>query len=440
MPLIQATDARGDRVPYVFTKTGRDDAPASPTSKPPFYTRIKIAGTWTIRKLRGVTLSTARQEVALMRASQANALALGQADPLARRADPVTVADLIRTYRAAGCPDAHNQPAPADKRATIDTYLDNLSRYWARHTPPQNPPENNPRPITLAECDRFHTWRTTGPGRVKQGAGHRTVDLELTALSRLLTWAARADLATHNPIARRVTYQRPHDVTHCTDRMPADDDTLHRLAASMMTRPGSAVLGWQCLFEALTGCRTSEIVSLRMDAQSHGHTADPGYVDDRALWIRRSKHGMFPWILLQCAPDHSPLADLLRAHREWHGRTHPGSPWYFPTHGDPSKHTPARWLTTVLRRECPKLGIPHIASHGLRAYHVRVLRSLGIDDSEIAKRLGHRSGVQLVEKTYGVPEPGWFGRKVLDFLPENAPNAWAPWLPAEADNIARVSF
>lgn len=60
---------------------------------------------------------------------------------------------------------------------------------------------------------------------------------------------------------------------------------------------------------------------------------------------------------------------------------------------------------------------------------MRCLRSLGVDDSEISKRLGHRSGVALVERTYGESEPGWFARRELDFMPSDGRPAWSPWLP-----------
>ncbi len=60
--------------------------------------------------------------------------------------------------------------------------------------------------------------------------------------------------------------------------------------------------------------------------------------------------------------------------------------------------------------------------------HVRVLRSQGIDNREIAKRLGQRSDVGLVERVYGRSKPGCFGARKLDFLPESGPPSWSPWL------------
>ena len=133
------------------------------------------------------------------------------------------------------------------------------------------------------------------------------------------------------------------------------------------------------------------------------------------------------------------LAALCNWHdTRYHGRT--ANDWYLPGR-DPKQPTAVCSLTQALRRACRALQLPHMVSHGLRAYYVRVLRAQEIDDSEISKRLGQRSGVGLVERVYGLAEPGWFGSKALDWLPAktgqpgDVPVAWAKWLPLTATNI-----
>ena len=65
----------------------------------------------------------------------------------------------------------------------------------------------------------------------------------------------------------------------------------------------------------------------------------------------------------------------------------------------------------------------------MRAFYVRTARSLGHDDTEISIRLGHRSGTDLVQKTYGIAEPNWRGKGLQDWLPETvADTAYKAWL------------
>ena len=57
-----------------------------------------------------------------------------------------------------------------------------------------------------------------------------------------------------------------------------------------------------------------------------------------------------------------------------------------------------------------------------------------MDDTEIAIRLGHRSGADLVQKTYGIAEPNWCGKGLQDRLPEPvADTAYKAWLGTPLD-------
>jgi hypothetical protein len=69
--------------------------------------------------------------------------------------------------------------------------------------------------------------------------------------------------------------------------------------------------------------------------------------------------------------------------------------------------------------------------------NVRVARSQGISDSEIAIRLGQGSGVALVEKTYGTAEPGWIGSKKLDWIPKGEA-AWSTFTAGKEKILAAV--
>ena len=383
------------------------------------YGEFNVFGRRTKRRLTAIAVRQAREEIARKKSDHARARIGLCPDPFA---PPVRIRDLIEKYTAAGCPDRRRQARAGDKLDHCKAQLTNLAGFWGDYAP-----EN----VTVGACDRYHDYRVA---RVARGPGHRSVEVELCALSSVLHWAARSELIRYNPLASgRPTYRRAETVVHCSSSMPESDEELHTLGAHLLDNPRSEVLGWQLLLEALTGCRTSEILRLRWDAGKIGTEGGPGYRDDTSLYVNRCKHGIFPYVLLDVIPGHSPLRDLLTALRHWHDIRYPRSPWFLPGR-DPSQPLDPSSLDHALSRATPLLDLPRRTSHGLRAFHVRALRSLGIDDSEIAKRLGQRSGVGLVERVYGRSEPGWFGLKRVDFLPDSTtPNSWLKWLPTRED-------
>jgi integrase len=382
-----------------------------------FVGRFQFDGRWTWRKLASITLRSAKEERAKLQADHERA-AIGLAeDPFKRRQ---TVADIVDTYLRVGCPDRYRRART--KLGEVPTQLARVKECLGAIRAEE---------LTAADCNRYHDWRVT---RVRRGDGHRTVEIELAQLSGALRWAAGSGLIVGNPLAQgRPTYTAAGDVRHCTATMPASDDELHAIATFLISDPYSESAGWQLLLEALTGCRTSEVLALRWDA-SPGR---PGQVTEQFLFVDRAKKGehassLFPYVLLDQSPGVSPLRDLLQAMRRWHDQRFPSSPWFLPGRSIEAPSDPGR-LTHALKRATAALGLPHRTSHGLRAFYVRTARSLGLPDHEIAMRLGHRSGVQLIERTYGVPEPGWFGQRKQDWRPETVPCAWAKWL--EAGNV-----
>jgi integrase len=387
------------------------------------YGEFRIFGRRTKRRLQAIAVRAGREEIARKKSDHARARMRLCPDPFA---PPVTIASLIRGYRDAGCPDRKRQPRSGVALNACLHNLETLTAFWGSMQPEE---------ITMGACDRYHDARV---GQVTRGAGHRTVEIELCTLSNLLTWAARADYCRFNPLAAgRPSYRVAGDVRHCNAVMPESDDELHMLANHIMEDPRGEVLGWQLLLEALTGCRTSEILRLRWDAIKVGAAGQPGYQDETSLYVKRSKHGIFPYILKDASPQNSALREVLLALRAWHDDRFPTSPWYLPGRS-PQEPVDQHSLGHALARACPLLDLPHRTSHGLRAFHVRALRSLGIDDSEIAKRLGQRSGVGLVERVYGRSEPGWFGSGKIDFRPDPAgdiPCAWVKWLATDTKII-----
>lgn len=380
---------------YVYTRRG--------SAGPPFYTRIQIAQsagadpTPTVRKLKAATVKTAATEAQRMRHEQGEAAALRLGDPLAFDKAPKTVGWLCRDYQRS---EHYGRYGSREGRRIAA-----LLTFW------EAIPVDR---VNLGLCDDYHAWRTIKGHKITRGPGHRTVDIELTTLSTVFAWAIRRDFIKRNPIGGRGRYQPTRAVKHCTGAMPKNDEQVHQLASELFKDPRSVSLGWQLLYEAFTGARSSEIVKLRWDAFDR---YQPGFITGAYLSITRSKHGISPWIIL-----HPALRQLIAAHQEFKAQSPAISPWFFP--GDkPDQAVASDSLTRALARICPKLDLHHITSHGLRAYHVRALRSQGIDDSEISKRLGHASGVRLVETTYGVTEPGWFGAGELDFMP-SGPTAW----------------
>ena len=189
----------------------------------------------------------------------------------------------------------------------------------------------------------------------------------------------------------------------------------------------SEVLGWQCLFEAYTGLRTGEALSLRVDARPD----EPGGItqDGGSLCVRRSKN---PSRDNPYAQVHDGLEELLSAHKAWHQQRYPNSPRYFPGRDrEAGGHVIKEALTRSLDRlfETKALKKKFI-SHGMRAFYVLVRRSHGISDTQIAWEINHTGGVATLEAVYGGIPPHWLqghGPK-LSWMPKGKP-AWKAMRP-----------
>lgn len=245
----------------------------------------------------------------------------------------------------------------------------------------------------------------------------RCADLELYTLSNALTSGVRMDFIPSNSIAYHwPRFHRAADGKHWREFAPAAGDVLHMLAPSQLSAPPTEALGWQLLFEAFTGCRTSEILDLRMDAKDN---STPGFIEGDWLWLKRRKNGTNPFALI-----HPALRQAIEAHREWHARRFPGHPMWIPHRFNRARSADVGALTQALRRICPLLGLPKRTSHGLRAYYVTVRRSQGISDAQIAAEIGDATGAAIIAETYGAVPPNWQGGQDLGFMSVDAPPSW----------------
>lgn len=392
-----------------------------------FHYKFTINGVLRYKKLDAITKTMAKKEAEHKQAAHnaaRNGLldsnGLPYADPFAAVAtvDSTTCGAIRDAWKAAGCPSFGTVPQPlqTDKR---DVYIQEMSHAvnFFKDTPAEH--------LSLKLLDDFFAAMLKG----KPTSYARSVDKSLSKLSALLTWAVRREIIKTNPIRTKVKYRNSDDVIHCTAHQPRSDEELHQLGRYFLegSRVATEALGWQMLFEAYTGCRTGEILAMRMDAREE----EPGFVNWAlgSLYIKRLKHGINPFVLLEQKAGIAPLVDLVKAHRAWHRARFGGrSPWYFPNR-DKTGPAHKNSLCHGLARATAELNLPKRTSHGLRAFYVRTARSLGHDDTEISIRLGHRSGTDLVQKTYGVAEPNWRGKGLQDWLPEPVTDtAYKAWL------------
>lgn len=374
-----------------------------------FWERPFLDGQQTTRKLQSRSLRHAQLEAASNRSNLALSKIGRAVDPYAR-ADVFTVARVLEFYSAADCPQRNEQPRTGKQLSEERRSIENLSRHlggmlWTK--------------LTLEDLRAYHGRRL---GEISRGKGHRTVDIEERCLSAAFRWAVRNQKKTgvdRNPVAHdRLLHCRAASVRHCRDVMPADAAELHALARALLGRRQSEAVGWQLLFEALIGQRTSETLRLRMDAAA---PFQAGFVQGRHLYLYQSQtsKGTFPYVEI-----HPALQECLKEHRRWHQARFPAAPWYFPSlFGGGVNPLRPDALTHAMRRVARQLGLPARASHGLRSFYVNVLRSQGKPDAEIALRIGHKTGGRLIVQVYGEILP-----YKLSWTPSTGQPAWSGWV------------
>jgi integrase len=393
-----------------------------------YWERPKIDGVRTMRKVQGRNERAARIVLGNRRAKQAMAAEDLAIDPY-KRTSKAQFKELAEFYLESGCPK-QDESARVDKQLTDEksrvAHLVNFfgSREWDK--------------ITIDDWRSYANHRKAlvkAKFRTGNRVGYRAIDLERATASSIFRWAMRSPArtgVTENPFRNDFPrFQRSSMVRHCRDCQPANADELHQLAGLLLAERDSESLGWQMLFEAFVGQRTHEILTLRIDAKPR----EAGFIETKKIgktvqpWklhlFRSETHkGTFDHILI-----HPALREALQVHHDWHQERFPNSPWYFPSPDDPSRPVDKNSLTKALARITKALGLPTRTSHGLRSYHVNVLRSDRDDDgnpklsdAEIGLRIGHKSGGKLIVDVYGT-----IGDKI-SFMPQKQPVAWAKFL------------
>lgn len=359
-----------------------------------WWMRPTVSGRRTWRKLASLSIDEARVEAAAVIADHRRSqLGLAQ-DPFST--PPVkTFRELAESYVAAGCPDrggrSRSPVAEARERRNIARLVPVLGGL-----PPMG--------VNHYQARLYGQTRGDAP---------RAADVELATASNVLNWAVQSGIITANPLRGRVRVQRPETVRHARDCMPASGDEVHALAKTLLAVQASQSVGWQLILQAFTGCRTQELLALRMNPEPKG----PGWVEGRWLYIRRAKRGLYPYVEI-----HPALARAIEAHHAWHRDRFADSDFWFP--GQSGILPLGRVaLTMALDRICPKLGMRKITAHGLRAFYVTVHRSLGESDEQVAARIGDATA-SLISSTYGNLPEVWSGGDPLDWMPKSGIPAW----------------
>jgi len=283
--------------------------------------------------------------------------------------------------------------------------------------------------------------------RARGQTGDRVIDVELAALSCLCQWAQAVRLLDRNPFADRPRHRRAEDVAHCNEFRPGTDEELHAILGWLWSAEqplerivAAAGLAW-C---ALTGQRPGEIAALRADTHAIGDLRPPGTrwtVRDgtERIAVSRSKNGINPAVRV-----HPALAEFIDAWLPYRAQRWPRSPWYFPRPDGPAEPLPQDRLGTALEAAVQTLGLPERHPHAMRAYYVRVRRSDGIDDAQIAVELGQGSGPGLVVRTYGRCDD-ILGDGAFDWLPQGpeskpAAPAWQFLRDPESTGMKATKF
>lgn len=313
-----------------------------------------------------------------------------------------TFAVLAKLYLDAGCPDKRLQPRGDVFTRAERIRLSSLTTYFGHHPCDE---------IRLKLLPAFAAWRMR---QVSRGSGERTVDLDLCTLSNVLNYGVAIGQLEMNWIAiNRPRYRRASAVRHARVLMPASADVIHQLADHLLADLRSEVFGWMTLFALFTGCRTSELLRLRLDAPA---APEAGFVENGHLFLgRRSKNGTNPWCAI--GPE---FAQMFECFRNWHGERYPKNPFYFP--GRMGGCVGEFGHGHALARAARVLELPHTTPHALRAYYVTKRRRDGIPDAYVAAEIGDKT-VALISETYGdVP-----GGTPLSWTPTTRLPAWLLW-------------
>ncbi len=342
--------------------------------------------------------------------------AITAAQTMGRAGGANTFAALAQLYLDAGCPSKNLETRTENFITDETARVRNLKDYFG-HMPADE--------IRLKTLPPYAAWRRR---RVRFGTGERTVDKDLCTLSNVLNYGIAIGEVEMNWISHnRPHYRKAEDVRHSRQIMPASADVIHQIVEHFFDRQTSQVFGWLTLFAMFTGCRTSELLRLRLDAAS---AYDPGHIAHDHLYLgRRSKSGVSPWCAIGVE-----FSQMLQCFKNWHSTLKTQSPHYFPSPRDPARTVGPYGHGLALKRSCLQLSLSHTTPHALRAYYVTKRRRDGISDSLVAEEIGDKT-VTLISSTYG----DLAGGDKLSWLPKDRLPAWQRW-QTPAQKLAKVDF
>ncbi len=156
-----------------------------------------------------------------------------------KEAEILTVGGHHCPYEHDGYLDKHLQPRIGKTRSDEERHADS-SKFWGKVLVPD---------VSDAACDEYAEWRKK---RIRQGTGERTVDRELST-STTPSAMPNDGTAPIQPAFGPAKIPDRQMVKHCREFMTGSADELHACARQMMSNPHSVVLGFQVLFEAMTG-------------------------------------------------------------------------------------------------------------------------------------------------------------------------------------------
>lgn len=344
--------------------------------------------------------------------------AIKQAAALATIGIEHKFSEIARLYLDRDCPNKRFEPRPGPFTDAERPRIDNLVAYFGNFTADE---------ITLDKLPAYMAWRIRQGKRTKR-TRLRSVDKDTQTLSNVLRFAVMSKLATANHVHHgRPRYQKTTAVRHCRSVAPPDADTIHQVAGKFLETIRSEVFAWLTLHEYLTGCRTAELLELRLDspAGESGHFQVSRKDPNKGLLHlgQRKKRGIEPYCIV--GPE---FLEMRRCFLRWHSeRFGDKTQWYFPG-GDGISRLESTSFAHALPRIARKLGLRHLTPHGLRSYYVTKRRSDGASDVQIAGEIGDKT-VALMQTTYGSRPSNWLDGEPLSWLPRHELPAWLVWRP-----------
>lgn len=329
--------------------------------------------------------------------------------------------ELAKLYSDADCPNKKLEGRPESFCTDERIRLKSLDKYFGKMSAAE---------IRLSHIPAYARWRMRQKGR---GTKQRATDKDLQTLSNVMNYGvAIGQLELNYVRSGRPRYRKFEDVKHCRESAPENADVIHQIADNLFDGVKSESSGWLLLFSMFTGCRTSELRRLRIDAKNDSQPGFIRYSDGLPdfcgmkvrgyLYLgRRSKHGMNPWSAI--FPE---FAQMLECFQRWHKQRFPGNMYFFPGMFAGQPINP-KGLGHALTRLCKELSLPHIMPHGLRSYFATKLHREGARDEDIAAAIGDKT-VALVQNTYRAAPGG----ARLNWTPKEGLAAWLRWKSAQS--------